>query len=303
MRFVTRSGGVFATDLDYRVIERSDREYPSMLEHLPDPPERLWVAGRELSSLPPCVAVVGTRTPNHYGQEIALGLSSDLASAGICVVSGLARGIDGIAHEGALVNGITLAVLPGGIDRAYPSSNRDLYEQIADEGVLVSEVPPGTATHKRRFTHRNRIIAALSLATVVVQAGEPSGALATANHAATIGREVFAVPGDVRVDVSAGVHQLLRDGAGVCTCAGDVLERIAPELERAIAARTLAPLPVEMDANEATILGLLGGEGMTLGSIAAATGLGASALAVAVTTLEFDGWVARGPGALIRRVR
>jgi DNA processing protein len=303
VRFVTRSGGVFATDLDYRVVGRSDAEYPSMLEHLPDPPERLWVAGRELSSLPPCVAVVGTRTPNHYGQEIALGLASDLASAGICVVSGLARGIDGIAHDGALVNGLTLAVLPGGIDRCYPSSNRDLYEQIADEGALVSEVPPGTPTHKRRFTHRNRIIAALSLATVVVQAGEPSGALATANHAATLGREVFAVPGDIRVDVSAGVHQLLRDGAAVCTCAGDVLERIAPELERAAAARTLSPLPVEMDTTQATILGLLGGEGMTLGSIAAATGLGASALAVAVTTLELNGWVARGPGALVRRVR
>lgn len=303
MRFVTRSGGVFATDLYYRAVERSDPEYPSMLEHLPDPPERLWVAGRELSSLPPCVAVVGTRTPNHYGQEIALGLASDLASAGICVVSGLARGIDGIAHDGALVNGLTLAVLPGGIDRCYPSSNRDLYEQIADEGALVSEVPPGTPTHKRRFTHRNRIIAALSLATIVVQAGEPSGALATANHAATLGREVFAVPGDIRVDVSAGVHQLLREGAALCTCAGDVLERIAPELERAAAGRTLAPLPVQMNANEATVLGLLGGEGMTLGSIAAATGLGASALAVAVTTLELDGWVARGPGALIRRVR
>ena len=303
MRFITRGGGLFASDLDYRVVERSDPEYPPLLHHLPDPPNRLWVAGRELESLPPCVAVVGTRTPNHYGQEIALGLAGDLATAGICVVSGLARGIDAIAHDGALVNGITLAVLPGGIDRCYPSSNRDLYEQIADEGVLVSEVPPGTPTHKRRFTHRNRIIAALSLAVVVVQAGEPSGALATANHALTIGREVFAVPGDVRVDVSAGVHQLLRDGAGVCTCAGDVLERIAPELERVAATRTLAELPGGMSPNETTVLELLGGEAMTLGSIGLATGLGASALAVAVTSLELDGWVARGPGALIRRVR
>jgi DNA processing protein len=303
VRFVSRSGGLHADDLDFRIVDRSDPEYPPLLNHLPDPPSRLWVAGREVTSLPPCVAVVGTRTPNHYGEEMARALASDFGRAGMCVVSGMARGIDAFAHEGALVHGTTIAVLPGGIDRCYPASNRDLYEQIYEEGALVAEVPPGTTTHKRRFTHRNRIIAGLSLAVVVVQAGEPSGALATANHALTVGRDVFAVPGDVRVDVSAGVHQLLRDGAAPCTCAGDVLERIAPELERVAAQRTLENAPDAMPAAQSAVLALLGGETMSLGSIIRGTGLGASAVAVAITKLELAGWVARGPGALIHRVR
>ena len=158
---------------------------------------------------------MGTRTPTHYGEEIAQGIASDLARSNLCVVSGLARGVDAWAHAGALDGGTTIAVLPGGIDRCYPSSNRELYERIAETGALVAEVPPGTPTHKRRFTHRNRIIAALSLAVVVVQAAEVSGALATARYGLDCGREVFAVPGDVRVDVSAGVHGLLRDGAAL----------------------------------------------------------------------------------------
>src|SRR5207245_8205032 len=117
---------------------RGDEEYPPLLEHLADPPDRLWVAGRDLSSLPPCVAIVGTRTPTHYGGDVARGLAADLARSGICVVSGLARGIDSWAHAGALDAGTTIAVLPGGVDRCYPSSNRELYERIAEEGALVA---------------------------------------------------------------------------------------------------------------------------------------------------------------------
>jgi len=303
VRFASRGGGLFAVDLDWRTVSRNDAEHPSLLDHLPDPPERLWVAGRDLAALPPCVAIVGTRTPTHYGQEVARGLAADFARAGLCVVSGLARGIDSWAHAGALENGTTIAVLPGGIDRCYPSSNRELYERIAERGALVAEVEPGTPTHKRRFTHRNRIIAALSLAVVVVQAAERSGALSTAQHGLGVGREIFAVPGDVRVDVSAGVHGLLRDGAGVCCRAGDVIERIRPELERAAAERTLGAAPGDMAPDPRRILEMLGGEVMTLGSIGSATGLGASELAIAVSQLELDGWIARGPGALVRRVR
>ena len=303
MRFTSRSGGLFAVDLDYRIIEKDDDEYPEMLSHLSDPPERLWVAGRDLAALPPCVAIVGTRTPTHYGREVASGLAGDLARLGMCVVSGLARGIDSCAHSGALDNGSTVGVLPGGINRCYPASNRELYERIADGGTLVAEVEPGTPTHKRRFTHRNRIIAALSLAVVVVQAAERSGALSTARHGLDIGRDVFAVPGDIRVEVSAGVHGLLRDGAAVCAGAGDVLERIRPELERIAARRTLEPLPATMPPEHRAILGLLGGDVMTIGSLAGETKLSASGIAVAISKLELNGWIARGPGALVRRVR
>jgi len=303
VRFQHRSGGLFATDLDARIVARSDAEYPELLEHLADPPQRLWVAGRDLATLPPCVAIVGTRTPTHYGEEIAQGIASDLARSNLCVVSGLARGVDAWAHAGALDGGTTIAVLPGGIDRCYPSSNRELYERIAETGALVAEVPPGTPTHKRRFTHRNRIIAALSLAVVVVQAAEVSGALATARYGLDCGREVFAVPGDVRVDVSAGVHGLLRDGAALCTGSADILERIRPELDRAAARRTLEPVPEGMDADAVRVLALLGGEAMTLGSLIVASGLAARELSIAVSGLELGGWVARGPGSLVRRVR
>jgi DNA processing protein len=303
MRFVSRGGSLRAADIDARLIARGSDEYPPALEHLPDPPEALWVAGRDLVRLPPCVAIVGSRSPSHYGEEIARGLAADLARAGICVVSGLARGIDTCAHRGALDAGTSVAVLAGGIDHCYPASNKELYERIADDGTLVAEVPPGTPTHKHRFTHRNRIIAALSLAVVVVQAADQSGALSTARHALEIGREVFAVPGDIRLDVSAGVHALLRDGAAMCTGAGDVLERIAPELSRTSARTTFAPIPEELPSEQAQILEALGGASMSIDALATAAGPSGGPLLVAITRLERAGWIVRGLGGRIYRVR
>jgi len=303
MRFKNKDGGLFAVDIDARVVERDDDEYPEMLTHLADAPERLWVAGGDLRTLPPCVAVVGTRTPTHYGEEIARQIAADLAGSNVCVVSGLARGIDAWAHTGALEMGKTVAVLPGGIDRCYPSSNREIYERAAESGALVAEVPPGTATHKRRFTHRNRIIAALSVAVVVVQAAERSGALSTARHGLDIGREVFAVPGDVRVEVSAGVHELLREGAAVCTSAGDILARVQPELARVASGRSFAPIPDDMSSDQAAVLAAIGGEAVSLSAIVSGAGLSIDDMAVAVSRLETSGWIARGPGSLVRRVR
>jgi DNA processing protein len=303
VRFRTEAGRVLAEDLDVRVLGRSSPEYPDKLEHLPDPPARLWVAGVGLDRLPPAVAIVGTRTPTPYGREIAHALAAEFAMAGICVVSGLARGIDSDAHLGALSRGATIAVLPGGIDVCYPSSNRELYARIPAGGALVAEHEPGTGTHKHRFTHRNRLIAALSLATVVVQAGERSGALSTARHALAIGRDVFAVPGDIRADVSAGPHELLRDGAAPCTCAGDVIARIAVELERENAVRDLGGLPDELPDDQRAVLDLLGKQTMSAGTIGAAAGFDGAALARALTWLELEGWIARGPGGTVRRLR
>lgn len=303
MRFASGAGGLRATDLPARAVARGEDEYPASLEHLPDPPERLWVAGRELVGLPPGVAIVGARSPTRYGEEIATGLAADLARAGLAVVSGLARGIDTCAHEGAIENGVTVAVLPGGIDRCYPASNKLLYERIAERGALVAEVPPGTPTHKHRFTHRNRIIAALALAVIVVQAAEKSGALSTARQALEIGREVFAVPGDVRLDVSAGVHELLRDGAAVCASAGDVLDRIAPEMARSAAVTTFVPIPHGMPEPERAILEALGGESMSIDELAVRVLVAGSPLLIAISRLELDGWVGRGPGGRIYRSR
>ncbi|MGH2783665.1 MAG: DNA-processing protein DprA [Actinomycetota bacterium] len=303
MRFRTEQGRVLAEELESRTLGPDSPEYPEKLGHLSDPPSRLWVAGRRLDRLPPAVAIVGTRTPTPYGREIAYALASEFATAGLCVVSGLARGIDSEAHLGALERGTTIAVLPGGIDVCYPSSNRDLYARIAADGALVAEHQRGTGTHKHRFTHRNRLIAALSLATIVVQAGERSGALSTARHALSIGRDVFAVPGDVRLDVSAGPHELLRDGAAPCTCAGDVIERIGVELEHENAVRDLGALPDEMPAEQRAILDLVGKQTMSAETVGAMAGFDGVVLARSLVCLELEGWIARGAGGSVRRLR
>ena len=303
MRFHTERGRVLADDVDARMLGPGSPEYPERLQHLPDPPGRLWVAGKPLDRLPPAVAIVGTRTPTPYGSEIAFALAKEFAMAGICVVSGLARGIDSEAHLGALSRGTTIAVLPGGIDVCYPSSNRDLYTRIAADGALVAEHEPGTGTHKHRFTHRNRLIAALSLATIVVQAGERSGALSTARHALAIGRDVFAVPGDIRAEVSAGPHELLRDGAAPCTSAGDVLSRIAAEIERENAVRDLGGLPDDMPAEQRTVLEMLERQVLGAGTIGARAGFDGAVLARTLVRLELGGWIARGPGGSVRRLR
>ena len=303
MKFRPDRGRLLAEGLDPRAVLRGDAEYPKLLEHLPDPPAELWVAGRRLDRLPPCVSIVGTRTPTGYGQEMAQALASELVQGGLCVVSGMARGIDAWAHAGALEGGFTIAVLAGGYDVCYPSSNRDLYERIVEHGAIVSEKPPGTPTHKRHFTHRNRIIAALSLCTVVVQAGHRSGALTTARHALGIGREVLAVPGDVRVEVSAGVHELLRDGAGLCTSAADVFERIGVELCREAVNQRLGAIPVDLPAEQRTILELLGGETIPAERVGGMAGISGVALATAIVRLELSGWIARAPGGAIRRIR
>jgi DNA processing protein len=303
VRFRTDNGRVLAEGIDWRVIDRGTAEYPVKLEHLPDPPDRLWVAGRRLDLMPPCVAIVGTRTPTPYGIDITEALATDFAMGGVCVVSGLARGIDAAAHIGALDRGTTVAVLPGGIDVCYPSSNRDLYARIVERGTLVAEHPPGTPTRKHRFTHRNRIIAALALATVVVQAGERSGALSTARHALGIGRDVFAVPGDVRIDVSIGPHELLRDGAAPCTCAGDVLERIGVEIARESAMRDLQGVPDYMPPEQAAVLALIGKQTMSAETIGALAGFDGGTLAKTLMRLELGGWIARGGGGSVRRLR
>jgi DNA processing protein len=303
VRLVGRRDGLWAEGLAHRVVARGDDEYPTLLEHLADPPERLWVAGRSLARLHPAVAVVGTRTPTLYGLEVARALAADLARAGVTVVSGLARGVDAAAHEGALERGATVAVLPGGIDRVYPASNRDLYARILEQGALVAELPPGAPAHRHRFTVRNRIIAGLALAVVVVQAGERSGALSTARHAMDIGRDVLAVPGDVRVEVSAGPHELLRDGAFLCAGAGDVLERIGVEMRRADGGRTLGPIPDDLPPDDRSVLEVLGGEVLGAEAVGRATGLAGAALSRTLARLELGGWIHRAPGGGFRRVR
>ena len=209
--------------------------YPPLLQAIPDPPPVLWLRGGsppELLALP-SVAIVGARACTSYGRSVARTLGRELAAAGLVVVSGLARGIDGEAHRGALdAGGVTVGVLGCGIDRDYPAAHRDLAGRMAEKGLIVSEYEPGVEPAPWRFPARNRIIAGLCMATVVVEARERSGALITADFALEDGREVMAVPGEITSAVSAGSNALLRLGATPVTSAADVLE--AYGIERAV---------------------------------------------------------------------
>lgn len=211
--------------LSIRILERGSDAWPKALEELTDPPELLFVRGDLERVREPAVAVVGTRAGTPAGVQWTLCLTERLAEAGWAVVSGLARGIDTAAHQGALAGGgDTVAVLGCGPDVAYPSENRELQERIAREGVLLSEFPPGTEPRAHHFPRRNRILAALAAATVVVECRIRSGALVTARHALDLGRDVFVVPGWPDSPTSTGPLQLLRDGARPIRHAGDLLE-------------------------------------------------------------------------------
>jgi len=252
-------------------------QLPPLLRAIHDPPRRLHLRGNgesELLALT-AVAVVGARACSPYGAQVAHMLGRDLAAAGVVVVSGLARGVDGEAHRGALqADGHTVAVLGCGIDRDYPAAHAGLAREIAERSLIVSEYEPGVEPAPWQFPARNRIIAGLCAATIVVEARERSGSLITADFALEEGREVFAVPGEITSSLSAGTNALLRLGATPLTCGGDVLESlgIAPPAKRP---QTGHPLLELMPA--------------TADELARRSGLGAAELAAQLAALELDG--------------
>jgi DNA processing protein len=239
------------------VTHISKRELPPLLRAIHDPPKRLFLRGAGESELlsQPAVGIVGARACSPYGAQVARMLGRELAAAGVVVVSGLARGIDGEAHRGALQSGgHTVAVLGCGIDRDYPAAHTALAREIAERSLLVSEYEPGIEPAAWRFPARNRIIAGLCAATVVVEARERSGALITADFALEEGREVFAVPGEITSALSAGTNALLRLGATPLTSPADVLESFGIVLQEAArpaigeaAASLLEHLPASVD--------------------------------------------------------
>ena len=207
-----------------RAIPIGDADYPALLHDLPDPPPVLWCIG-DLSVLDRIVvAIVGTRRSTMYGERITRELAGALARAGACVISGMARGIDGAAHVGALdVGGLTAAVLGTGVDLVYPAAHRALYRRIEASGLLISELPPGTRSHGGSFLSRNRIIAALAKVTIVVEAPVKSGALKTAERASELHRDVAAVLGPIDSPKCEGSNMLFRDGAQPITSVADAL--------------------------------------------------------------------------------
>ena len=278
-----------------RWVGRSQPGYPARLEAIHDPPPGLFVRGGAPLSLleRPSVAVVGARACSSYGSGVATRLGRELAAAGVVVVSGLARGVDAAAHRGALEAGATVAVLGCGVDRDYPSRHAQLAARIAEDGLILSEYAPGVEPAPWRFPARNRIVAGLADATVVVEARERSGALITADLALDEGRDVFAVPGEITSHLSHGTNALLRLGAIPVTCAADVLDVLGVDLaEPRQASAAAVPHEPRLAAVHAAVVDAPA----TVDELVRRTGVAASSLASALTELELLGLVTEADG-------
>jgi len=299
-----------AARLGVDIVTIEEEAYPRLLRRTADPPPILYVLGRLLSEDRLAVAVVGARRATPQGVLLASGLAATLAERGLTVVSGLARGIDAAAHRGALeAGGRTVAVLGSGIDRIYPVEHRRLAETIARQGAVMSELPLGSAPFRQNFPERNRIIAWMSWATVVVEAARDSGSLITAGLAADAGRMVLAVPGPPGEPNAAGTNALLRDGAACCRGAEDVLEDLAPQIVETAAGIAaarggasgwagMAPSGVATESVERRrILDLLpASRGIGVEELGAASGLAPGPLLALLLELELAGELRQLPG-------
>ena len=212
-------------------INLSDYDYLRDLPHIPDPPKKLFIRGKLPAKRVKTAAIVGTRKPSAYGREIATKIASECAKNGIVVVSGLALGIDSIAHRAAIDSGgKTIAVLANGVDKIYPRSHEDLGQKILQtNGAILSEYPNNTPARPWQFLARNRIVSGLADAVVIIEAASRSGTLSTANHALDQGREIFAVPGNITSPLSAGCNQLIKNGANPLTSVEDLLDFLIPD--------------------------------------------------------------------------
>ncbi len=304
---------------DRCVLTLGDAAYPQALLNTEDPPLMLYLLG-SLARMPdafsqtPSLAIVGSRNPTPQGVIHARQFARFFSESGFCVVSGLALGVDGAAHDGALQGGSpTFAVVGTGLDRVYPKRHLALAHRIAEQGLLMSEFPLGTPPLNANFPRRNRIISGLSLGTLVVEAALQSGSLITARLAAEQGKEVFAIPGSIQSQQSRGCHLLIRQGAKLVESAQDVLEELRVELPQSLArAGDQANSPDEPVESEqvslavspelATLLQALGFEASSLDAIQARTGWSTAQLQTQLLGLEMDGVIARLPGGLFMRI-
>jgi DNA processing protein len=295
----------------YRLLVRGSSGYPALLDEIYDPPLVLYARGDPKVLEAPALAIVGTRRPTPYGLQMAEGLACDLARRGILVVSGLARGIDAAAHRGCLeAGGRTVAVLGNGIDVVYPGEHRQLTERIRENGLLLSEFPPGTSPAPQNFPIRNRIISGLSLGTLIVEASEYSGSLITGRLAMEQDRELFALPGNITTPQSFGPNFLLKQGAKLVQSWRDIVEEFPPELRSAILGRELErrePSPTFdlLDPEERRILDLLESDrAAQFDKILTLSGASISKVSDALLNLETQGWIRQLPGSLyVRRAR
>jgi DNA processing protein len=283
--------------LGARLVTRADSDYPDLLNNLPDAPGVLYVKGSLLPDDQRALALVGTRKATTYGKDVAQTFSRQLVERGITLVSGLAHGIDAVAHRTAIeAGGRTLAVLGCGIDIVYPADHRDLAREVTQHGALISEFPPGTRPEPRNFPRRNRLISGLSLGVLVIEAPEHSGAIITAGIAADQGREVFAVPGSVFSPMSRGTHRLIQDGAKLVADVSDILDEFDlahTVAETQTAAKRIAPA----NEMEKRLLGCLAREPQHIDDLARLCEQPIAAVSSTLAMMELKG-LARSVGPM-----
>jgi DNA processing protein len=299
----------WTTSPHHHLIALTDPRYPASLRALRCCPIALYVAGDAEVLNDPQLSIVGSRNPTPAGRDTAFAFAESLAARGLAITSGLAEGIDSAAHRGALAaQGVTLAVLGNGIDSVYPRANRRLSEEIRFRGALISEFPLGTPPRRENFPQRNRIIAALSLGTLVVEAARRSGSLITARLAGDQNRELFAVPGSIHNPLSRGCHELIRQGAKLTETVSDILSELnfSAFFDAGRGASdgldSAADLGLGMDKEHKILLDALGFDPADLDMLVVRTGLKAEAVSSMMLILELEGHVQAAPGGRYSRV-
>jgi DNA processing protein len=295
-----------------RVVTQEDAAYPQSFRALPDPPFVLYAVGDVQLMSEPAIGIVGTRKPTEYGRRVASRLAYELARAGYGIASGMAKGIDAVAQTAALdAGGATVGVLGHGIDRIYPPENERLFHRVRERGLLISEMAPGEEPMAGNFPRRNRLIAALSAGVLVVEMGEKSGARHTVEYALELGKEVFAVPGQIGSEMSAGTNQLLKEGARLVTSAQDVLEELhgvgvvphvlsGPASIAESRAPTPRPAPADLAPDEARVFGVLADDPRHVDDLATAAGMATNATLGALLGLELRELAESLPGKQFR---
>lgn len=291
----------------HHLIDWGDPAYPALLREIPRPPRTLFLIGDTTGLQLPQIAIVGSRNPTAEGRENAYRFARHLAESGFTVTSGLALGVDGAAHQGALDgHGRTLAVLGTGVDRIYPRQHRDLAHAIVDQGgALISEYPLGTPPQRPLFPQRNRLISGLALGTLVVEASQNSGSLSTARHAMQQGREVFAIPGSIHSPLSRGCHQLIRAGAKLVESSRDIVDELGPMtslLQQSLLEDEPSPPPAaELDDEYQNLLQAMEYAPVDIDTLVERTGLTAENVSSMLLILELNGHVIASPGGLYSR--
>ena len=298
----------WATEPGHHIITCNDGCYPALLTQITDIPPLLFVHGNPSYLDSPQIAMVGSRNPSASGRQTASDFASFLASAGITITSGLATGIDGTAHKGALdVGGKSIAVTGTGLDLIYPARHKALAHRIVEQGALVSEFPVGTPPLPGHFPRRNRIISALSMGTLVVEAAQRSGSLITARHAIEQGREVFAIPGSIHNPLSRGCHNLIRQGAKLVETAADIIEELRPllgSLEMTNAGESVTPAQEtdNWDEDYQHLLDNMGYDPVTVDQLIQRSGFTAEAVCSMLLLLELEGHVSSVAGGKFIRM-